>query len=824
MKRLHLVCNAHLDPMWLWEWEEGASAAVATFRCAAAFCEEFEHFIFNHNEAVLYQWTEEYEPELFARIQELVRQGRWHIMGGWHIQPDCNMPSGETMIRHMLTGRRYFLEKFGSRPTTAINFDSFGHSRGLVQLLKKAGYDAYLHTRPSTAQCGLELNDYVWIGYDGSEVLAHRSPAYNTRIGQAASTVEECIVTHKDEALGLHLWGVGDHGGGPSRKDLLDLAGLMLTEHEWQILHSTPEAYFAELDRASLPRHAGDVNPCSVGCYTSQVRIKQGFRRLENAIYTAEKMLSHAALSRGLDYPREALGEAIKDVMVASFHDFLPGSSIQAVEEAALRLLDHGLEITARLKSRAFHALAAGQTPSPPGTVPILIYNPHPYPVSGVFDCEFNIEDVKLEECFVSPTIRQNGRELPSQAEREASSIPVEFRKRVVFQAELAPAQMNRFDCHLETLPQRPTVELRAKKGWIKFETNELLVEINTQTGLVDRYQVRGKDLLGSGAFRPVVMQDEEDAWGNHTMYFNNRVGKFKLMSAKQAAAFAGLPDGDLAPVRVIEDGAARTVVEALFAYGNSEICQRYLLPKQGTEIQIELRVYWNEKTKLLKWQIPAAFKDAEACGQVMFGREALPSDGREAVIQKWVAMTSNSEALTFTCINDGSYGADFRKGKLRLSLLRSPGYSSHPFFGRPVMAPDRFSPRIDQGERLFRFCCNGGATNARMGSVDREALAHNERPYVLAHFAPTEPAQPSRSALLIDDSAVLVSAFKKAEDGDDYIIRLFEPTGTQRTTVVAIPALDLREEVTLGAFEVKTLRLDVAARTLREASLIEDL
>jgi alpha-mannosidase len=131
----HLVCNAHLDPVWLWEWEEGAAAAISTFRTAADLCEEFEGFIFNHNEALLYRWVEEYEPALFKRIQGLVKAGKWHIMGGWYLQPDCNMPSGEAFVRQALLGPCYFQEKFGARPTTAINFDPFGHSRGLVQIL-----------------------------------------------------------------------------------------------------------------------------------------------------------------------------------------------------------------------------------------------------------------------------------------------------------------------------------------------------------------------------------------------------------------------------------------------------------------------------------------------------------------------------------------------------------------------------------------------------------------------------------------------------------------------------------------------------------------
>lgn len=157
MKKLYLVCGAHIDPVWLWNWQEGAAAAISTFRVAAQLCREFDGFVFCHNEAVLYQWVEEYEPALFAQIQQLVKEGKWHIMGGWYLQPDCIHPSGESFIRQIRVGRRYFQEKFGVTPTTALNFDSFGHSRGLVQILKKCGYDSYLFTRPLDWKSGAFL-------------------------------------------------------------------------------------------------------------------------------------------------------------------------------------------------------------------------------------------------------------------------------------------------------------------------------------------------------------------------------------------------------------------------------------------------------------------------------------------------------------------------------------------------------------------------------------------------------------------------------------------------------------------------------------------
>ena len=129
MKKLHLICNAHIDPVWQWTWDEGVSSAIATFKSAADLADEFD-YIFCHNEAMLYEAIEESAPELFERIKALVKAGKWKIVGGWYLQPDCNMPTGETFVRQISVGKAYFMEKFGVEPTVAYNFDAFGHSVG----------------------------------------------------------------------------------------------------------------------------------------------------------------------------------------------------------------------------------------------------------------------------------------------------------------------------------------------------------------------------------------------------------------------------------------------------------------------------------------------------------------------------------------------------------------------------------------------------------------------------------------------------------------------------------------------------------------------
>jgi alpha-mannosidase len=832
LPRIHLVCNAHLDPVWLWEWEEGAAEAISTFRTAADLCEAFDSFVFNHNEAILYQWVEAYEPALFARIQRLVREGRWHIMGGWYLQPDCNMPSGESFVRQILTGRQYFQEKFGVRPTTALNLDPFGHTRGLVQIMAKSGYDSYLFCRPGEVDCHLPGPDFIWVGYDGSEIVGHRSMTwYNSQLGKAGEKVARWMAQGPERETSLLLWGVGNHGGGASYADLRDLSELIAGTEETEIVHSTPEAYFADLlsvhagTGEALPRHERDINPWAVGCYTSQVQIKQRHRALENALYATEKMAATAALQGVLDYPKADLDAAQRDLLFAEFHDILPGSSIQPVEQTSLRLLDHGLEIVSRLRARSFFALAQGQARAAEGETPILVYNPHPFPIRTAVTCELQLADANWEASYTQVTVWQGDRELPTQVEKEASNLNLDWRKRVVFAAELAPSQMNRFDCRLNRLEQKPPVAVEETGGTIAFRTRDVEVVVNTVTGLIDRYRVDGTDYLASGAFAGLVLQDDEDPWGMRYRRFGDVIGRFALMTPAESAGFSGVRRAELAPVRVIEDGDVRTVVEAVFSYRRSALCVHYLLPKQGTELGIEVRVLWGEKDRMLKLAVPTTMPDARYVGQVAYGVGELPDNGDEAVAQKWVAVVDPEQDLSpaLTCINDGIYGSDFARGELRLSLLRSPAYSGHPISDRDVVPQDRFTPRSDQGERFYRFWINAGPAPERLAVVDREALVKNEQPFALSFF-PHGEGKALLPGLTLSDDVVQVTAFKQSEDGQGYIIRCYEPTGEPRATTVSIPALGLSEQVSLGGFEIKTFRVDAGTRRLFETDLMESL
>lgn len=822
-KTIHLICNAHLDPVWQWEWEEGAATAVSTFRTAADLCEEFEEFIFCHNEAILYRWVEEYEPELFRRIQRLVRAGRWHVMGGWYLQPDCNMPSGESIVRQILLGRAYFREKFGSEPTTAINLDSFGHSRGLVQILRKSGYDSYLICRPLTGDIPGMPDRFVWQGFDGSEVLVHRvADWYNAPLGKARDKIEKRVADPGDLPVNVVLWGVGNHGGGPSRKDLADLSDLIAESKDPAVKHSTPEAYFAELAEVkdTLHRRANDLNPWGVGCYTSMVRIKQKHRLLENELYALEKMACSASLQGLMEYPSAELRSVQIDLATCQFHDILPGSSIQPVEDMSLRVLDHALEEVSRLRARAFFALAAGQPAARQDEIPVLVYNPHPFKVRTIVECEFQLADINWEEQFTVTPVYQNGSPMTSQNEKELGNLALDWRKRAVFVADLEPSQMNRFDARLVTLKKKPEPKIQPEGDSITIRTADLEVVISAKTGLMETYKVRGVDYITGRAFEPIVIRDNEDPWGMLSHSFRDVEGSFKLMSDEEGTEFSGVKAGVIPSVRVIEDGDVRTVVEAMLEYGRSVICQRYMIPKQGTEVEVHTRVHWNEKDRMLKLSMPVAGTKCRYVGQTAFGVQELPANGDEAVAQKWTAvLTGDGRALT--CINDGTYGSDFSEDGLRLTLLRSPAYAAHPINDRPMVPQDRYTVRIDQGERQFRFWINAGSEAERLDHVDREALVKNEKPFAMSFF-PSGAGEMPKAFVKLGDDVVQMSAAMPSEDGKGIVIRLYEPTGKPRKTTLCLPLRGVEHEVSLGAFEIKTLLVDLKEESVVETDLME--
>lgn len=790
MKNVYLLCNAHLDPAWLWKKSEGQAEAISTFRVAADFCEQFDGFVFNHNESVLYEWVEEAEPELFARIQRLVKEGKWNIIGGWYLQPDCNMPSGESILRQIQVGQQYFYEKFGVKTNTGFLVDSFGHSFGLVQLLKKSGYENYIHGRPPMKQ-----TDYIWEGPDGSRIRNYCCNGYNSLKGQAVEKIKHYIEEKQTQNSCLVLWGIGNHGGGASREDLVRIRTFCkeAAEQGISISHSNALDYFAEQNTDELPVVNTSLRPVFVGCYTSMCRIKQKHREAENARALCEKMMAHA----GLKTDRDELLKAGKAVLFNEFHDILPGTSIRAVEDQALAELDYANTVYRTNINRAFLKLCSGQPKAVEGEIPVMVYNPHPYAIETDVEVEYQLSDQNWTdgEFTVAQVRNKNGAILPSQHEKEASSLNLDWRKRLVFHTELAPMSMNRFDCSLHVEKDYQKIQpYTANEQEITVTMKNAEVRINKQNGLIASYTVNGREVLQPNSARLCVFSDYEDPWYMRGNDFSECIGVFELLSVEKAKEFGGC-----APIEVIENGAVRTKVQALFGYKNSFAVVTYILSKFENTVDLHIDLFSNDRNVMIKYCIETILQNASFFGQTVFATEQLRTDGTEECFQKWCGLQTAENGLYV--VNRGIYGGSSDGHSLCINLLRTPCYSGLPIMEREIVPKERCMEHMDMGLRTFTFKLVPQNTE-----IDLLAQTYNEEPTVLSFF-PSGGGQLPPQMLRIENRNVLLSAFFATDMPNAYEFRLYNTTDRPQKTMVHFG--DQGTVVTLGKYEVKQFTAD---------------
>lgn len=788
MKKFHLVCNSHLDPVWMWDWEEGLGESVSTFHQAELFCQEFD-YIFNHNEALLYEFIEEKDPELFDRIRKQVADGKWHIMGGWYLQPDCNMPSGEAFVRQIGLGRRYFQDKFGERPTTAINFDSFGHSVGLVQILKKCGYDSYLCCRPNPEMTQLP-REFWWIGKDGSRIKATRTDdenLYCTAYGAAAMQIGKKAAHYGDEDVGIALWGVGNHGGLPSRKDLQEVGALMKNS-PYPVVHSTPEAYFADLEPAVEVNRS--LQPCLIGCYTAMQSIKQKHIELENKLFTTEKLCALAALNGAYTKNQAVFHQAEKALAAIEFHDIYSGTCASDGEKSSLRKADYALELLQEEWNKAFFALCGRDVAAVPGQFPLFIFNPLPFERTVVCETEYLMPTALVSD-NQQYTVRayQNGKPIPTQCIKELSNIHYDRRKRIAYRCTLSPMNISRVELQVEVTDKQSLPTTVGEE--IVFADARKRVVISRKTGLMERYQVDGKELLQGSGFQPVMYTDNADPWG----WYMEHIGEDPVpmaLSQCQSGPFAGLTN-----VNIIEDGEVLTEVESFFEGGSSYVRVSYKLYRDDPEVDIHVDVLWNEQQKALKIALPTALA-GDFIGQIPFGTDIFPKDGQEINAHRFTGFADGEKALAL--YNNCTYGFSAQQGTLYATLLRGAAYCAHPIDDRILIDPNRFTPTIEQGRHSFDF----RLSYDRREELENRAQAFVCRPYSL-NFFPHGQGNTAHSVLQIENTAVSLSAFYETEQG--YILRLVNNNGHPVETKLTV--CDQEHTVAFGKYEVKTFCLN---------------
>lgn len=795
MKELHLICEAHLDPVWLWEWEEGASAAVSTFQSAANLADQFD-YIFCHNEVSLYKYIADYAPDLFEKIKQLIKAGKWHVIGGWYLQPDANMPSGESFIRHAQVGHKYFMDNFGENPTTALNFDSFGHTRGLVQIIKKCGQDSYICVRPFGWELALPDDFFWWEGFDGSKIKAFRSPTYNsTYFGCAKGHCQGVKGGHEDREIWMCLWGVGNHGGGPSRKDLSDIKEWMETDKECKIIHSTPEEFFKRAEPTA--EFAESLRISMPGCYTSASELKRKHIALENSLFSTERALSVASLSGLTAYPEKDLADVTEDLLNCEFHDILPGSATKRGIENGLRIINHGLHIAELARAKAFFAMSQNEPVAENGEYPILVMNFQPYEHEAYVECEFNLAEQNHDISRQSKIRLFDGeKEIPCQIIREESNLLLDWRKRIVFKAKLPALCVKRFKAFVEFEPAKQPHE--TPETDIVFDNGEKRVVISKKTGLLTSYVVDGKEYINGNAFEPYLYADNEDPWGmadfQHVAMGSDPVAL--PLSKCDGGVFRGRTN-----IKIVEDGELELAVESFFELEHVGVRILYTIYKQGRDVDVKVNALWNEQNRMLKLHIPTVFKKGSCTGQTAFGTETLYGDGRENVAHRFLT-AGEGEQNRLAVLNDCIYGSGFSDGELRLSLLRGARYSGHPIpETMPNIGPDRYVSIIDQGEHEYNF----RLTVANEDELDRAAEEFNLKPYALNVF-PTGSGKGIKTVEInLSNPKITMTALKKSETEEDaYIARFYNGSGHPSSTDFTFGGNTVH--IDFGKYEVKTV------------------
>ena len=629
---------------------------------------------------------------------------------------------------------------------------------------------------------------FIWEGYDGSRVKASRITEYNSDLGKATEKITKDIERQKDDAeIGLTCWGVGNHGGGPSRKDLADVEKLM-KESDIKIVYSTPETYFNEVKPTEV--YAGSLVPCMVGGYTSMSSLKQKYRHLERQLMFAEKIASIASLKGSYAYPAELLKDVTEDMLNVQFHDILPGDMIRAGEENGFTYINHGLHILNNIRADAFFALCKGQPVAEAGTYPLMVFNPKTTAEKQIIECELSIIPTEnyLEKRSYIEVYDENGNKLKAQTVKEASNISIDWRKKVVFETSPAAMSITRYTAKTVVLPVKKYPEVTED---IVFENGDKRVVIGAKSGLIESYVVHGKEYAEGRLFVPKMYDDTPDPWGMNEPFVGHNPAELTLLE-KPDGVFEGMKS-----VQIIEDGEIYLGVEAFFGTGLTRVRLGYKIYKDGSAVDIEANVFPNEASKAIK--LTLAVGGGMYVGEQVFGKEELFSDGRECIAQNFVALKKDSGEY-LEVVTPDNCGSSYNGKEICLTLLKTATYCAHPVPNRPLLQEGRFISKVDQGQRDFQFRID----TAKESELKAKADLFTEKTYALNVFPTIDEKDDNGFTISRENPDISFVTLKKARQTKGYIMRL--QNCSEKTARDTVKFGNQKLKLSFGKYEVKTV------------------
>ena len=780
MAEVYMIGNAHLDPVWLWRWQDGFAEILATYRSALDRLYEFPETKFTSACAVYYQWIEKMAPDMFAEIQEMVRQGRWEIVGGWFLQPDCNIPSGESLMRHTLFSQRYFKEKFGVTATAGYNVDSFGHNAAIPKILRAGGMENYVFMRPSLTEQGRSESVFWWESDDGSRVAAFRIPIRYNLNAKSLHQLEEIIDKANAENQDMMaFYGVGNHGGGPTIRMLHSFNEMGRKE----LRYETVGAYFDKVRNDDLPTIQGELQHHARGCYSAESSIKKGNRKCEENLIAAERLCLMANRMTGAKYPAKKLNKAWKNVLFNQFHDIMGGCCVRTAYQDASYLHGEAMSITEQeinvaMQNIAWHidTLQGETLPSYKydlhnkgqwaiwehevlGT-PVVVFNIHPWPVR---------QTVQVY-AYASKMTDDKGKEIPFQLVRGEHTDGTD-KVNTAFIAEV-PAMGYRVYRLFTEKESTESFQSELQAAETTLENSLIYLELDKTTGdickLVDKKN--GKTLIGQPCKAILLDETACDTWAHDKKYLGEKCGEFTAVKFE-----------------LTELGPVRASIRVTAMYENSSIQRTYTVTAGSDQVQVSARIDFREKHKTLKFTFPMAEETVTA--QIPFGTVTRQGYTGEESCQKWFASGNLCVA------NDCKYGYDTCDGQMRLTVLRSAIYADH-FAQR-----DEHNVHMEQGVHEFTYSLYPSVSSS---ANERKAAQLNVGlRRVMGSFHKGSLPE-TQGCVFCDCENVMISAIKQGEDGNGMVLRLYEIAG--KDTAAQITMFDQKLSVSVPRNGLKTL------------------
>jgi alpha-mannosidase len=771
--------HAHIDVAWLWPLAETERKVARTLASQLALMEEYPEYKFLQSQPHLYRMAKMHYPKLYERIKAAVRAGQLIPEGGTWVEPDTNVPSGESLIRQFIYGRRFFREEFGVECKLLWLPDVFGYSGALPQIMRGCGIKYFSTQKIFWSYHGgdpFPYNTFIWEGIDGSEVLVHLYNDYNSQTNPASVIQRWNERVQKDGfSTRLFPFGWGDGGGGPTRDHLEFLRRERDLEGVPKVKIASPAAYFEDQEAKGWPdaRYVGELYfQAHRGTYTSQAQTKRGNRKSELALREAEMWGGAAGVLGDFEFSPETLSETWTAVLLNQFHDILPGSSIRRVYEEAEAAYDRVIRTAGQVARQAVATITDE-------SVALTVFNSLSWERTVL---------LPLPEGFVGAA-SEKGDPLPVQI---AGGEPcVEVTVPSCGWTTLRPGQS-----------VEPENQLRAAVDLLE---NELLrVVFNARGEITDILDKETGRSLAAGSCDSFRMYKDVpsawDAWDIDSTYASTPVDL-----------------GEAARIEVVSGGPLEARLRITRRLHQSAMTQEVSLRRGSRRIDFHTVIDWQESHKLLKVCFPVNVHASEAIHEIQFGHIRRPNhtsrqfdaDRFEVSAHKWTALAEENRGCAV--LNDCKYGVNVLGNSINLTLLKS------------ALAPDMAADKGRQEFTYAFYAWNGAFADS---DVVREACDLN-CPVLVVPGAAGE-----RSLFQVDAPNVIVETVKPAEDGSgDLILRLYESKRaaarcvlTTSLPVAAAKQANMLEEteaelccedgkipLDFRAFEVKTLRLTVA-------------